>query len=56
MCLFRYLCSERALKGEDDSCLIGKGDTLTNIKGNERDKQKIDVKMKEKDKNAKNEL
>lgn len=54
--LIRYLCSERALKGEDDSCLIGKGDTLTNIKGNERDKQKIDVKMKEKDKNAKNEL
>lgn len=25
--VFRYLCSERVLKGDDDSCLREKGDT-----------------------------
>jgi len=35
--MFRYLCSERALKGEDDSCLHEKGDIGKDL---ERQKKK----------------
>ena len=55
----RYLCSERALKGKDDSCLKEKGDN-GQIEDNKskRKTKKISDKTEdsEKPKNAKEEL
>lgn len=52
--LTRHLCSERALKGGDDTCLKDKGDT-----GNDKStkkKQKASKKDSEKEENLKEEL
>lgn len=38
--LFRYLCSERALNEQDDSCLYEKGDTGKDLKKQEKKKKK----------------
>ncbi|XP_076666558.1 FGF signaling regulator protein canopy b isoform X2 [Andrena cerasifolii] len=55
--LIRYLCSERALKEQDDSCLKDKGDNGSNMKENRRKgKENEDIKIKKKVKDAKEEL
>ncbi|XP_078038724.1 FGF signaling regulator protein canopy b [Augochlora pura] len=55
--LIRYLCSERALKNGDDSCLKEKGETLADKKDKKKKKKgKDDAKSKEKEKKTKNEL
>ncbi|XP_076246323.1 FGF signaling regulator protein canopy b [Calliopsis andreniformis] len=57
--LIRYLCSERALKGEDDSCLKEKGDAADDAarkRSKKTGKTLSDEKMKEKGKSTKNEL
>lgn len=38
--MFRYLCSERALKKQDDSCLYEKGDTGKGLKKQGEKKKK----------------
>lgn len=38
--LIRYLCSERALKGNDDSCLKEKGETGSEVKEKKKRKKK----------------
>lgn len=42
--LIRYLCSERALKNQNDSCLYEKGDTGKNLKKQERKTKKVSNK------------
>ncbi|XP_043280147.1 protein canopy homolog 3 [Venturia canescens] len=60
--LTRYLCSERALKGEDDSCLNEKGDSgeveKTKVKKQKKKKEGKDNKktLKERSKNTKIDL
>ncbi|XP_076765907.1 FGF signaling regulator protein canopy b [Xylocopa sonorina] len=46
--LIRYLCSERALKGDDDSCLKEKGETGGEVKEKKRKKKKKQNINKEK--------
>ncbi|CAK9821308.1 Protein canopy 4 [Anthophora retusa] len=52
--LIRYLCSERALKEDDDTCLKEKGETNSEIK--ERKKKKQDVNVENEEKYVKQEL
>ncbi|KOC61134.1 Protein canopy 4 [Habropoda laboriosa] len=47
--LIRYLCSERALKEDDDTCLKEKGETNSEIKEKKKKKQDVNVKNEEKD-------
>ncbi|CAK9813189.1 Protein canopy 4 [Anthophora plagiata] len=52
--LIRYLCSERALKEDDDTCLKEKGETNSEMK--ERKKKKQDVNVENEEKYVKQEL
>ena len=47
--LTRYLCSERVLKGNDDSCLKEKGDSGNELKKKKKKKKKKKQESKEKD-------
>lgn len=53
-CFIRYLCSEKALKGEDDSCLKEKGETMSSDM--KKIKKKEDTKIQNKEKDIKEEL
>lgn len=55
--LIRYLCSERALKEQDDSCLKDKGDNGSSMEENRRKREENEnIKIKKKVKDAKEEL
>ncbi|CAL7933845.1 unnamed protein product [Xylocopa violacea] len=55
--LIRYLCSERALKGDDDSCLKEKGETGSEIKEKKKKKKKKqNINNVNKEKDVKEEL
>jgi len=61
--LIRYLCSERALKGQNDSCLHEKTDTGKDVKKKEKKKRKVSKEdtnnkesMKDNSQNVKQEL
>lgn len=52
----RYLCSEKALKGEDDSCLKEKGETMNSDMKEKKIKKKEDTTIQNKEKDIKEEL
>ena len=52
----RYLCSEKALKGEDDSCLKEKGETMSSDMKEKKIKKKENTKIQNKNKDIKEEL
>ncbi|XP_043793775.1 protein canopy homolog 3 [Apis laboriosa] len=54
--LIRYLCSEKALKGEDDSCLKEKGETMNNDMKEKKIKKKEHTIIQNKEKDIKEEL
>ncbi|KAG6797896.1 protein canopy 3 [Apis mellifera caucasica] len=54
--LIRYLCSEKALKGEDDSCLKEKGETMSSDMKEKKIKKKENTKIQNKNKDIKEEL
>lgn len=54
--LTRYLCSERALKGGDDSCLKEKGETNGDTKEKKKKKKKKSTKTENTKKDVKEEL
>ncbi|XP_014611428.1 PREDICTED: protein canopy homolog 3 [Polistes canadensis] len=45
--LMKYLCTDRALKGQDDTCLKEKGDTRKNINKKEKRKEKRNINIKD---------
>jgi len=54
--LFRYLCSERALKEQDDSCLYEKGDTGKGLKKQKKEKANDEAITNDKYQKVKQEL
>ncbi|XP_003701956.1 FGF signaling regulator protein canopy b [Megachile rotundata] len=55
--LTRYLCSERALKGDDDSCLKEKGEVSSDVKEKKKKKKKKkNTETEDKKKDDKEEL
>ncbi|XP_071870569.1 FGF signaling regulator protein canopy b [Bombus fervidus] len=55
--LTRYLCSEKVLKDDDDSCLKEKGDTSGEVKKKKKKKKKMQVeKVENKENDVKEEL